>query len=106
MTNQLDECCSIPGVLSREGRMVFSCASLMILICPSVKTFLMIHIYPVRFPEIYATVYPDWTCGTPTPDRGGSLQHRRGLNPQPRVQPPLFHCTLAPEGFEPLAKGS
>jgi hypothetical protein len=28
-----------------------------------------------------AKVYPDWTCGSPTPNRGGSLQHRRGLNP-------------------------
>ncbi len=49
---------------------------------------------------------PDWTCGAPTPHRGGTLQHRRGLNPQPRVQQSSIHCTLAPEGFEPLTKGS
>jgi hypothetical protein len=58
------------------------------------------------FLEIYTKVYPDWTCGAPTPDHGGTLQHRRGFNPQPRVLEPLFHCTLAPEGFEPLTKGS
>ncbi len=49
MTNRLDECHLIPGVLSCEGQMVFR---------------------PV-FPEIYAKVYPDWTCGAPTPDHEG-----------------------------------
>ena len=70
MTNQLDECCSIPGVLSREGRMVFTirlrCRPLSL--CGS------------RY--LYAQVYPDWTCGTPTPDCGTS------------------------QGFEPLTKSS
>ncbi len=44
--------------------------------------------------------------GPQPPNRGGALQHRRGLNPWPRVQQPSTHCTLAPEGFEPLTKGS
>ena len=62
------------------------------------------QLYPM--PEIYTKVYPDWTCVAPNPDRGGSLQHRRGLNPQPGVRQPSNCCTLAPEGFEPLTKGS
>ncbi len=57
-------------------------------------------------PGIYTQVYPAWTCGARTPNRGGALQHPRGLNPWPRVQQPSIHCTLAPEGFEPLTKGS
>ncbi len=55
---------------------------------------------------IYAQLYPDWTCGAQTPNHGGTVQHPRGLNPWPRVQQPSNHCTLAPEGFEPLTKGS
>jgi hypothetical protein len=37
--------------------------------------------FPDVVPSIYGKVYPDWTCGAPTPDRGGTLQHRRGLDP-------------------------
>ncbi len=35
--------------------------------------------------NIYAKVYPDWTCGAPTPNHGETLQHLWGLNPWPRV---------------------
>ncbi len=53
----------------------------------------------VWHPSIYTQVYPDWTCGARTPNRGGTLQHPRGLNPWRRVQQPSIHCTLVPEGF-------
>ncbi len=40
-------------------------------------------VFSPLFPEIYVKVYPDWTCGAPTPNRGGTLEHHRGLNGAP-----------------------
>ncbi len=52
-------------------------------------------------PGIYAQVYPDWTCGVPTPNCGGTLQHLRIFEPLTkgsRSNPPT-NCTLRrPEG--------
>jgi hypothetical protein len=92
------------------------------------------HISRASFQNIYTKAYPDWTCGVPTPNHGETLRHHWGLSPWPKVPcvalqqtvscaPPFLHKgvpwldkwdpspqlrrnTLAPEGFEPLTKGS
>jgi hypothetical protein len=58
-----------------------------------------------RSRRIYIKVYPVWTCGPPPPPQRNTPACG-GLNPWPRVQQLPIHCTLAPEGFEPLTKGS
>ncbi len=75
----------------------------MILICPLCSTTFLMSLGCPYLPEIYVKVYPDWTCGL---NHGGTLRECWGLNPWTRVQQHLTHCTLAPEGFEPLTKGS
>ncbi len=61
----------------------------------------MIHICPAP-QNIYAKVYPDWTCEAPTPNHGGTLQHLRGSNPWPRILLATLQPTV-PSGAQPFS---